>query len=66
LLDKVRDLVAPEIEADHIGFGLTNLQEIEAEIGHVGDDEFVPDQRCVWRRNLPVRRSTLEARSWPA
>src|SRR6202007_366096 len=44
LLDQVGDLVAGKVAADHVGFGLAYFQQIRAEIGDVGRDQFVADQ----------------------
>ena len=47
LLDEVGHLVAGEVAADDIGLGLPDLQQIRAEVGDVGRDQLVADQRGV-------------------
>ena len=44
LLDQVGDLVAGEVAADDVRLGLAHLQQIRAEVGDVGRDQFVADQ----------------------
>ena len=47
LLDQVGDLVAGEVGADDVGLGLPDLQQVRAEVGDVGGDQFVADQLAV-------------------
>ena len=47
LLDQVRDLIAGKIAADNVGLGLPQLQEIGAEVGDVGRNQFVADQVAI-------------------
>ena len=47
LLDQVRDLIAGKVATDHVGLGLPQLQQIGAEVGHVGGDQFVADQIAI-------------------
>src|SRR5215813_5424355 len=41
LLDQIGNLVAGEFPADDVGLCLSDLQQIGAEIGYVGGDQFI-------------------------
>ena len=44
LLDQVGHLIAGEVGTDNVGLGLPDLQQIRAEVGDIGGNEFITDQ----------------------
>ena len=44
LLDQIGYLIAGKVAADDVGLGLSDLEQIRAEVGDVGCDQFVADQ----------------------
>jgi len=57
LLDQIGDLVAGQIAAEHVEFRLPHLQQIGAEVGHVGCDQFVADQITLIGAEEALRRA---------